>query len=532
MNKLPVTQSQDANAALDRVHIKNFIVDLRRGELLDRAGGRVDLRARSLDLLLRLAADAGHMVTKDELMAAVWPDVCVTEDSLTQCVSDVRKAIGDVGREIVRTAPRKGYVLVAEDAPLRSSPARGPTAGRGRIPDRPSLAVLAFDSFSAEPEQCLLGEGLAEDITTELARNRDLTVLARHSSFSVKGQGKTASEIARLFDVHYLLEGSVRRAGDRLIVNTQLIDGHDSHHIWAERYEFGVDDIYRRQGALCAKIAATLFAEMRQTEEAESLRRTPSNLDVYELTLRGIAHKHQFTPDSFAAARSELAQAVALDPDYAPAHIYRGYVEIIDAGLGITGTAGPSAMPAGIGAIQRGIELDPSLGVGHQALSVALGFIGQFEAQLRAAERALALCPGDAENLAFLAWSLSNAGRHEEALQAIDRAFALNPKTPVYYFPFKAIPLYALGRYEKSAGAATAGADIQPGYPACYFSGAAADMAMGRTQSAANRIAELLRFHPGITTGAPVVANTYPSDPQLQAQCIEHLKTAGLPEPR
>jgi adenylate cyclase len=522
---------QDLNFSKNRIHLKNFIVDLGRGELLDQAGARVDIRARSLDLLLRLAENAGHVVTKDELMAAVWPDVCVTEDSITQCVSDIRRVIGDVRQDIVRTAPRKGYILVADAAPLPTSPAqaRGPAVGRGRMPDRPSLAVLAFDSFSTEPEQIMLGDGLAEDITTELARNRDLTVLARHTSFSVKGQGKTADAISRLFDVRYLLEGSVRRVGDRLIVNAQLIDGHDSRHVWAERYEFGAIDVYRSQAALCARIAGTLLAEMRQSEEAESLRRPPSNLDVYELTLRGMAHKHQFNKVAFVAGRAELSRAMALDPNFAPARIYCGYLEIIDVGLGISGTKGPCDMAAGIAEIQRGIELDPSLGVGYQALGMALGFSGLFEPQLRAAERSVALGPGDAENLAFLSYALSNNGRYAEALEMIERAIELNPNTPVYYLPFKAVALYALDRFEEAARAQTVCADIQPGFPACYATGAASDIALGRTESAAARIAKLLQFHPGATTSTPFIANVYPNDPQLRARALEQLQMAGLP---
>ena len=522
---------QDPNFLKDRIHLKDFIVDLRRGELLDRAGARVDLRARSLDLLLRLAENAGHVVTKDELMAAVWPDVYVTEDSITQCVSDIRRVIGDVRQDIVRTVPRKGYLLVADaTAP---SPAhqrsREHAVGRGRVPDRPSLAVLAFDSFSAEPEHNMLGDGLAEDITTQLARNRDLTVLARHTSFSVKGQGKTARDIAQLFNVRYLLEGSVRRAGDRLIVNAQLIDGDDSRHVWAEHYEFGANDIYRSQGALCAKIVGTLLAEMRQSEEAESLRRPPSNLDAYELILRGMAHKHQFTGDAFAAGRAELSQAVALDPNFAPARIYRGYLEIIDVGLGISGTKGPADMAAGIAEIQRGIDLDPSLGVGYQALGLALGFSGHFEPQLRAAERSVALGPGDADNLAFLSYALSNAGRYAEALEAIERAIELNPNTPVYYLPFKAVALYALDRFEEAARAQTLCADVQPGFPACYVTGAASDIAIGRTESASERISKLLQFCPGATTSMPFIANAYPNHPQLRARHLKQAEKAGLP---
>ncbi len=517
-------------ASKEPVQWEGFVFDIDCGELHDAAGGRVDLRPRSLDVLRCLATNAGRLVTKDALMADVWPDVCVTEDSLTQCISEIRKAIGDAGHDVIRNVPRKGYIFAARLTPAAPRSGAEPAhVGRGKMPDRPSIAVLAFDNFSASSDQNMLGEGLAEDITTELARNRDLTILARNTSFSVKGQGKTCDEIAKMFGVRYLLEGSVRRAEDRLIVNAQLVDGRDSNHVWAQRYEIGACEIFRSQADICARIAGTLFAEMRQTEEAASLRRPPANLDVYELTLRGMAHKHQFTKAAYAAGRAELEQAVALDPDYAPAHIYLGYLQILDIGIGISGTADPAEMPGAIAHIQRGVELDPSLAVGYQALSVAFAFIGQVDAQLRAAERSLALGPGDAENITFLSWALINAGRYAEALPAIERAMLLNPRPPVYYFPMLALALYALGRFDEAARSQTVCAEMAPGYPLCYTIGAGSDIAMGRKSAAAERIAELLRFHPGFSTSTPSIATVYPSDPALRARALDQLREAGLP---
>jgi TolB-like protein len=525
------SSGRDPRPANGQVRWPGFVVDGVRGELRDEAGARVDLRPRSFEVLSCLAARAGRVVTKDELMAEVWPGLCVTDDSLTQCISDIRKAIGDAGHEVIRTMPRRGYMFAAIDAPAlpRDSEQDATPAGRCKMPNCPALAVLAFDNFSSERDDDLLGDGLAEDITTELARNKELTVLARNTSFSVKGQGKTAREIAEAFDVRYLLEGSVRRAGDRLIVNAQLIDGRDSRHVWAERYEFGASDIYRSLADLCSKIAGTLVAEMRHTEQAASLRRPPANLDVYELTLRGIAHKHQFTKEAYAMARAELARAVALDPDYAPARIYLGFVEIIDVGMSISGTADPAGMPGAIADVRRGIDLDPSLAVGYQALSLALGFIGQFDEQLRMAERSVALGPGDAENRAFLSYALSNVCRYAEALAAINRAIALNPHTPVYYLAFHAVALYALDRFDEAARSQTLCADIQPGFPASYTIGAASEVALGKKHAAAERIASLLRFHPGITTSTPFLANMYPSDPAMRARALDHLREAGLP---
>ena len=177
-------------------------------------------------------------------------------------------------------------------------------------------------------------------------------------------------------------------------------------------------------------------------------------------------------------------------------------------------------MAAGIAEIQRGIDLDPSLGVGYQALGLALGFSGLFEQQLRAAERSMALGPGDAENLAFLSYALSNNGCYAEALDMIERAIELDPYTPVYHLSFKAVPLYALDRFEETARAQTVCVVIQSGFPACYTIGAASDIALGRADSATERIAKLLYFLPDATTSMPVVANSYPHDPGLRARFL------------
>ncbi len=507
-----------------------FALDLECGELYDAAGGRVELRPHSLDVLRCLAANAGRLVTKDALMAEVWPDVTVSEDSLTQCISEIRKAIGDDGHDLIRNVPRKGYIFGARLTPTVSGGAAESESSRWlRMSDRPSIAVLAFDSFCGDSDQSMLGEGLAEDITTELARNRDLTVLARNTSFSVKGQCKSCEEIARDFKVRYLLEGSVRRADDRLIVNAQLVDGRDSSHVWAQRYEFGAREIYRSQSDLCARIAGTLLAEMRQTEKSASLRRPPANLDVYELTWRGIAHKHQFTKEGHFLARAELERAIALDPNYAPAHIYLGYLKIVDIGIGVTGAASQAEMPAAIGQVQHGVSLDPWLAVGYQALGLAFGFAGEFEAQMGAAERSVELGPGDAENIAFLSYALINAGRYGEALAAVERAMYLNPRTPPYYLGFHAIALYALDRFDEAARSQTLCAQLTPAFAPAYTIGAASDIAMGRKGKARERIAKLLQIHPDFTTETPIIVNAFPSDPDLRARQIAQLREAGLP---
>jgi adenylate cyclase len=190
-----------------QVRLPQHIVDLVADELRTAEGAHVELRPRSWSVFRLLAEHAGRLVGKDDIIAKVWDDVAVTEDSLTQCIVDIRKAIGDEERRVLRTVPRKGYLLVPAQ--------RGPHLA-GRVPDRPSLAVMPFMSIGGEDA---LGIGIASEIINELARNKDLRLLARDSSFVLANQGLTAQEIGEHLRARYLVEGTIQRSDDTLMVD-------------------------------------------------------------------------------------------------------------------------------------------------------------------------------------------------------------------------------------------------------------------------------------------------------------------------
>ncbi len=511
---------------MDRIALPGATVDFRREEVRRCDGAHIELRPQSFSVLRRLATKPGELVTKDELLTECWPGVIVTEDSLVQCVSDIRRALGASGRNLIRTVPRRGYVLVLPESPETREAVPAPSR------PQPSVAVLPFDEFGADTAQGVLGAGFAEDITTELARNRHLTVLARHTSFTAKAQGKTPADITAAFGVRYVLEGSIRRAGERMIVNAQLIDGCDSRHVWAERYSFTAAELFTVQDELATRIAGTLFSEIREGELAASLRRPPANLNVYELVTQGDAYQVKMTREDKIAAHAALERAVALDPAYALAHIFLGYMAATDAGSAISGTVGPDALPGAIASIRRGIALDPTLARGYEALSYALFVAGQFDQALLAADRGAALGPGDAEVLAILGLAQVGVGQYEAALASIERAIALNPLAPGYYLGIAAVALYALGRFEEASRFATATAERSPGFNPAYALGAASDMALGRKDAAAARIATLLVQSPAFSMQAPRIANAYARDPALRARFVQHLREAGMPEGR
>jgi adenylate cyclase len=391
--------------------------------------------------------------------------------------------------------------------------------------------VLPFDEFgTGEPGGFgPLGAGFAEDITTELARNRGLPITARHNVFAAKAQGKTPAEIAALFQARYVLEGSIRRLGERVVINAQLIDGRDGHHVWAERYSLFAAELSTIQGELVARIASTLLGEIRVAGYTASLRQPAASLDVQELVWKAIAHLRQTSRDNYVAAHAELERAVALGPTYALGHVIRGYALACDAGMAISGTVGPEALSGAIGTIRRGIELDPLLPVGHQGLSFAQFSSGPFDEALLAAERCVALGPGDALNLVLLGLPRAGVGQYAAALANIEQAMALNPVFPAFFHGTAAKPLYALGRFEEASRNFTAATERCPGYVPGYVWGAAADVALGRKEAAAARVRTLLRHAPWVTARVPVYAVAYTRDPPLRARFVRHLREAGVP---
>ena len=374
---------------------------------------------------------------------------------------------------------------------IASNDAR-PDRGAFRLPDRPSIAVLSLDTFSNEDEQRFLAEGIAEDIITELSRNPELTVIARSTTFALRDKGLSAQEIANKLSVHYVLEGSVRRAGDELRISAQLIDGKSGNHVWAERYDVAAPAIYETQDDIVERIVGTLFSEVRETEKAEILRRPPSSLDVYELSLRGLARKHRLNPEDSRLARQDLLHAVELDPKYAPAWLYLGWVELIAIKYKWIDGLDYSDLKNAIGKIEKAIELDPSLATAYQALSLARTYEGDAEGALQASKRSVEIGPGDADNLLFFAKALASKGEFDEALAHARRAIASNPSRPSYYLLNLGRVRWGREEFEETNRLMNECLTKTSGYTACRIFQIASHVGMENSDEASKGVMALL----------------------------------------
>ena len=294
---------------------------MRRGVLLV-GGVERKLRPKSMALLRFLVENAGRLVNRDEIMQAVWPDVIVTDDSIAQCVKEIRRAIGD--ETMLRTLPKRGYLFTHGAGPAMagiSSPPVPPLPETGPpLPDKPSIAVLPFQNMSGDPDQEYFADGTVEDITTALSRIRWLFVIARNSAFTFKGRSIDVKQVGRDLGVRYVLEGSVRKSGGRVRVTAQLIDALTGAHLWADRYDRELDDIFAVQDEIAATVAAILEPTLAEAEQQRALRKPPERLDAWEAYQRGLWHFHKYGPEENRTAQTYFQKTMELDPEFAPGH--------------------------------------------------------------------------------------------------------------------------------------------------------------------------------------------------------------------
>lgn len=297
-----------------------YVLDLRRGRL--RKGGvDVALRRKSFSLLAYLVQNSGRVLGKDELVAAVWPDVTVSDDSIAQCMKDIRKALGPDGDRLVRTVPRRGYVVDEvkacsyEDEPLIHA-----SSNTASLPDKPSIAVLPFLNMSGTPGQAHFVDGIVEEIITALSQINWLFVIARNSTFTYKNRDVDVKQIGRELGVRYVLEGSVRKAAELVRISAQLVDTSTGSNIWADRFDGDTSKIFDRQDQIAASVAGAITPWLERAEMERSRRKPLAGLVANDYYLRGISEIHKFEREANACALSNLYRAIELDPEFAPAY--------------------------------------------------------------------------------------------------------------------------------------------------------------------------------------------------------------------
>ena len=422
-------------------------IDLERRELW-RAKRAVHVEPQVFDLLVYLVQNRDRVVSKDDLIASVWGGRIVSESTLTSRINAARNAVGDSGRkqQLIRTIPRKGLRFIGavqtqvdDNTPNQTTDPppdeiRHVSRPALLLPDRPAIAVLPFTNMSGDPEQEYFSDGISEDIITALSKLRWFFVIARNSSFVYKGKAVHMKQVAEELGVGYVVEGSVRKSGDRVRITAQLNDVSTGSHIWAERYDRDLADVFAVQDEITESIVAAIEPQLYAAENFRARRKPPGSLDAWDLVMRALSHFWRVTRQDNVVAQALLEKAIAIDPNYgqalgvlATSHTFGAHMGWAD-----MSTVAPIAQRAALSAVRADGE-DPWA---HHGLAYVYLFARRFDDSLAEFELALQLNPNFSLAQAFYGVALCYCGRWEEGDLAVRRALRLSPRDPfsaLYY---------------------------------------------------------------------------------------------------
>lgn len=534
-----------------RLSFDDYVLDtdtreLRRGPKL------ISLAPKAFDLLAYLVRNRAHVVSRDDLLKFVWSGRVVSESTLTSHINAVRKAVGDTGKaqRLVRTVARKGFRFVGtvrgEQDPsdlTNLAIQRTGNAERGApltiaspasalaLPDKPSIAVLPFQNLTGDAEQDYFADGMVEDIITALSRMRWLFVIARNSSFTYKGGPIDVRRVGRELGVRYLLEGSVRRAANRMRITTQLLDATTGTHIWADRFDGTLDDIFDIQDKVAASVVGAIGRQLEQAEIERSRRKPTESLVAYDYFLRGMARFNQRTRKAVDEALTLFYKAIDLDPDFASAYgmaawcygwrKINGWME--DRSKEIAETRRLS---------RRAAESGPDDAVALSRGGHALGFVvGDLNDAATFVDRALLLNPNLAGAWYASGWLRVWLGEPDLAIAHLAHAMRLSPLDPqmIVIQAGTAFAHFIAGRYDDASSWSEKALWEQANYLTPVVLAAASNAFAGRNARAQQAIARLRELDPALRVNSIKDWARFRRQEDL-ARLEDALRQAGLPE--
>lgn len=547
-----ITPKAIATARLD---FGEFALDTGRRVLLDQQGRPVELRAQAYEVLQHLAMRPGALFTKDELMNAVWPGVVVTDDSLVQAISDIRRALGEAGHRIVKTIPRRGYMLLAVPAAptarihlrgrivlcglmagilliagyawLQRSP-HADSSAVGALGRHASIAVLAFKGAPGDSDGDAIARDVAAELASELARSPDLRVVSSQSSFQLAAQATPLAEVGQRLRSRYVVDGVVRREGEQLRISVDLIDSQDGRIAWSSASVVDRVSFQATQRALVSRVAGTLQSGVDRSEQRLALAEPPKSLDAYVLVARGRAALQRHSAQGVRESRELFGRALAIDPGYARAWAFLGVANIVDIGLHLTGEWDQTRTAEVFVQVRRAIALQPDLPIAYYALSQAQLLAGDFDAMLATAHQLCNLSPNDADCFYTLGSAQMRLGSVEDATRNFEAALDRNPIPPAQLPAFYATALWGSGRLAEALRASDDCLAKAPEFWRCRQDRIAALVELSRTAEAhdeANRLLAQMPKMNAVQFGAGFAA----SASALRNRRIAAARAAGFP---
>ena len=535
-------------------------------------GRETRMEAKAMQVLLYLAEHAGRAVSRRELEEQLWPGRVVTEDSVTNAIAKVRRALADDAHEprVIETVPKSGYRLIAEvtvlDVPESQGgapsvdpgpadgrrhpvpvilgaigvlalmiaswsilePGGGPADRSGVPSDKTIVGVVPFENLGAAPEYDYLANGVTADLITDLSKLRGLVVTRPGALLPVREGGGRPEAIPAVLEADYLIVGSVQRQGSMLRINVQLYEPRGRRAIWGERYSGPVAEVFDLQDELTAAVVKVLEVEIGPSERASLAIRPTASVAAYDEYLRGFEEHGRRTAADNASARGHFEEAIALDPTFSRAYAGLGLTYSREAIDGWTPTPARSLELAADYA-GKAAAMDPLLPQVHFVTGQVELFRRRHERAIEAAERAIEADPSYADAYALLAWTLSYAGRPRKALSALETAMRLSPRPPASYLEIRGEIQFLQGRYEDSIATFRRVLDVNPGYVRARIWNAAALARSGRGEQARWEAVELLVASPDLSLARLGFAFPF-KDPRALDSVLDALRTAGVPE--
>jgi len=517
-----------------------YVLDVARG-CLRRADREIELRPKSFEVLRCLVESSGRLVTKDELFKAVWPNVVVSDEALTQCISEVREAISDRAQTVIKTMPRRGYrftALVSKhgdevEARHRSTLDTSFADDAAARPlGKPSIAVLPFVNLDIAPQQDYFSDGITGDIITELSRFSDLFVTARSSAFQYKGKAIDVRQVGRELGVRYVLEGSVRRDDKRIRITAELIDAATGVHRWADRFDREIKDAFAVQDEVVRRLVSVLQVRVVEAEAERALLKPPAAWEAYDYYLRGAeAWATGFSQRpiaSFYEARRCLERSIAIDPGYARAYAMLArtynytYVEPRNEEY-----LNPATLQRADELARTAVQLDASLPEARTMLGAVLMFKRRHEEAIAEFEQAFALNPNFFDQAFGLC--LVFAGQPERAIEVMQAGMRLEPFRNATRLAYMGNAFYMLGRYEEAVAPLRESAWSMPNLRITPLWLAAACAQLGRVDDARLAADEVRRIEPDFTIERWKITAAY-KRPENSERLFDGIRKAGLPD--
>lgn len=471
---------------------------------LRRDGTPVAVEPQVFDLVSYLARNAERTVTKEEIFSRLWGDRFVSDSALSSQIKMARKVLGDDGtaQHTIRTIHGRGFRFVAK----LSQPEEKPAPNGVQVPEamaykmatmKPSVAILPFINLNTEPSEDYLADGITEDITTALSKNRWLTVIARNSTFSFRNSADGIRVIGEKLGASYIVTGSVRKAGQRVRITVQLVDAGTENSVWSERFDRDMKDIFDLQDEITELVASRIESELGMTEQRKAERRPRKNLGAWDLYQLGVAEFYKFTPEANQRCQDLLRQSLDLDPDFASAHSRLAYAIVLSM-VYFDAAPDDDRMDEALIAAKRALELDDQDANSFFTIGRVYLARREYDLAIDALEHAVELNPYLAVTYCGLGDSLAYEGRLDEAIEQFEIAIRLSPHDPFRwaFYSYRSLAHLFRGEYEDAVSWARKSVQIPN---AQYWAKAhlvAALGLLGEKDQAARAIRELTKLKP------------------------------------